>query len=60
MQTEAIVFVGINRVEVRSLAMPDPEPGEVQIRTRFSTISGGTEGWALRNGWVSSSPSARA
>jgi 2-desacetyl-2-hydroxyethyl bacteriochlorophyllide A dehydrogenase len=49
MQTEAIVFVGINRVEVRSLAMPDPEPGEVQIRTRFSTISGGTEGWALRN-----------
>ena len=49
MRTEAVIFAGINQVEVRSLAMPDPKPGEVQIRTRYSTISGGTEGWALRN-----------
>lgn len=49
MQTEAIVFVGISQVEVRSMIMPDPKPGEVQIRTSYSTISGGTEGWALRN-----------
>ena len=43
MRTEAIIFAGINQVEVRSLAMPDPKPGEVQIRTRYPTISGGTD-----------------
>lgn len=29
--------------------MPPPGPGQVQVRTRFSTISAGTEGWCLLN-----------
>ena len=49
MQTEAVVFVGPDRVEVRQIPMPAPGRGEVQVRTSFSTISAGTEGWALRN-----------
>ncbi len=49
MQTEAIVFVEADKVSLKSIEMPEPQPGEVQIRTRYSTISGGTEGWALQN-----------
>src|SRR5258706_7553721 len=29
--------------------MPLPAPGEVQIRTLYSTISSGTEGWMLQD-----------
>ena len=29
--------------------MPPPPPGQVQIETHFSTISSGTEGWALQD-----------
>ncbi len=49
MQTDAVVFARPEAVEVRAIEMPPPGPGQVQIRTRASTISAGTEGWALRN-----------
>jgi 2-desacetyl-2-hydroxyethyl bacteriochlorophyllide A dehydrogenase len=49
MQTEAIVFVETNKVTLQSIEMPEPQSGEVRIRTQYSTISGGTEGWALQN-----------
>ena len=48
-QTEAIVFTGVGQVEVRRVDVPEPGPHEVQVRTLFSTISGGTEGWILEN-----------
>jgi bacteriochlorophyllide a dehydrogenase len=46
---EAIVFTDIGQVEVRTIDVPDPGPDEVQVRTLFSTISAGTEGWILQN-----------
>jgi 2-desacetyl-2-hydroxyethyl bacteriochlorophyllide A dehydrogenase len=49
MQTEAIVFVETDKVALQSFEMPEPRSGEVQIRTEYSTISGGTEGWAFQN-----------
>lgn len=45
----AIVYSGIGQVETRDIDMPDPGPGEVQVRTRFSSVSSGTEGWVLHN-----------
>ncbi len=48
-QAAAIVFTGVNQVELRQVNVPDPGPDEVQIRTQYSTISGGTEGWILQN-----------
>ncbi len=49
MQTPAVVFESVGRVSARSIEMPPPGPGQVQIRTRYSTISPGTEGWCLLN-----------
>ena len=49
MQTPAVVFESIGRVSVRPIEMPPPGPGQAQIRTRYSTISPGTEGWCLLN-----------
>ncbi|OQA47557.1 MAG: Alcohol dehydrogenase [Chloroflexi bacterium ADurb.Bin325] len=49
METEAIVFTGVGEVALQTIDMPDPAPGEVQIRTRYSVISAGTEGWTCRN-----------
>ena len=48
MKTPAVVFTDVAQIEVREIEMPPPGPGEVQIRTTYSTISAGTEGWALR------------
>ncbi|MBM3497932.1 MAG: zinc-binding dehydrogenase [Armatimonadetes bacterium] len=48
MKTPAVVFTDVAQNEVREIEMPPPGPGEVQIRTSYSTISAGTEGWALR------------
>lgn len=48
-KTPAIVFVGPEQVEMQEIEMPPPGPGEVQIRTHYSTISAGTEGWVFRN-----------
>lgn len=49
MRVPAVVFEGVDRVTVRDIEMPEPGEGLVQIRTRCSTISAGTEGWCLRN-----------
>lgn len=48
-QAEAIVFTDIGQVELQTIDVPDPGPDEVQVRTLFSTISAGTEGWILQN-----------
>lgn len=49
MDAQAVVFVAPNRVELRTLEVPPPGPNQVQIRTDYSVISAGTEGWALAN-----------
>ncbi len=49
MQTPAVVFESVGRVSARPIEMPPPGPGQAQIRTRYSTISPGTEGWCLLN-----------
>ena len=49
MQVEAVVFTRPSEVAMGSVEMPPPGPGEVQVKTLCSTISCGTEGWALRN-----------
>lgn len=48
-QTQSVVFESTDKVVVREIPMPDPGPGEVQLRTRFSVISAGTEGWVWQN-----------
>src|SRR5258708_6906363 len=45
----AVVFRGVDDVVVQDIEMPDPGPDCVQIKTRTSTISVGTETWGLRN-----------
>lgn len=42
-RTRAVVVVEPNRVELRSVTVPDPEPHEVLARTLVSGISVGTE-----------------
>lgn len=48
METSAIVFVRQEEAAFQAIDMPPPGPGEVQIRTAYSVISAGTEGWAFR------------
>jgi 2-desacetyl-2-hydroxyethyl bacteriochlorophyllide A dehydrogenase len=48
MKTPAIVFTDVSQIDVCEVEMPPPGPGEVQVRTAYSTISCGTEGWALK------------
>lgn len=43
----AVVFQGPHQVGIGRLEMPPPRAGEIQIRTRYSGISGGTEGHVL-------------
>lgn len=45
----AVVFEALNQVSVREVEVPEPARGEVQVRTEFSVISPGTEGWVLSN-----------
>ncbi len=49
MKTPAIVFVRNGEARLREIEMPDPGKEEVRIQTCFSTISVGTERWALKN-----------
>ena len=49
MHTEAVIFVDVGEAVVETVDVPDPGPGQVRVRTRFSTISAGTEGWILHN-----------
>jgi 2-desacetyl-2-hydroxyethyl bacteriochlorophyllide A dehydrogenase len=46
-KTPAVVFAGPGRVEIREMAVPEPGPGQVGVRTVFSGVSQGTERWAL-------------
>lgn len=48
-QTKAVVFTDVDRAEIHELTMPDPGPGEVQVRTDCSLISVGTEAWILQD-----------
>jgi 3-hydroxyethyl bacteriochlorophyllide a dehydrogenase len=43
MKAQAIVFTGVGKVELQSLNLPEPGPGEVALETLFSCISPGTE-----------------
>ena len=49
MESPAIVFTSVNHVDFTDLPVAPPGPGEVQVQTRYSTISAGTEGWALQD-----------
>lgn len=49
MKTRAIVFAAPNDASICSVDVPPPRKHEVQIRSSYSTISAGTEGWILRN-----------
>ena len=48
-QTEAAVFVDVGEAAFERIEVSDPGPGQVRVRTRFSTISAGTEGWILHD-----------
>ena len=48
-QTEAAVFVDVGEAAFERVDVCDPGPGQVQVRTRLSTISAGTEGWILHD-----------
>ncbi len=43
----AVIFQSPNLVRIEQLEMPEPRSGELQIRTRYSGISAGTEGHVL-------------
>lgn len=43
MKTSAIVFSGVNRVEIAHVQIPDPADDELVIETLFTCISPGTE-----------------
>src|SRR5262245_22317027 len=47
-QSDAVVFTAKNQVTLARIDVPDPGPGDVLVRTRFSWISNGTEGSFLR------------
>lgn len=49
MKTEALLFTAVGQAAVQTVDLPEPGPGHVQVRTRYSTISAGTEGWILHN-----------
>src|SRR5487761_2173501 len=49
MKAKAVVFTGPGQVELQEIDTPAPKPDEVQIRTTYSTVSVGTEGWVFQN-----------
>ena len=49
MKTAAVVFTAPGQVALQDIDMPAPAPDEVQIRTTYSTVSVGTEGWVFQN-----------
>lgn len=49
MKTPAVVFTRLGETELQTIDMPDPRENDVQVRTLYSSISSGTEGWSLRN-----------
>ena len=49
MKTSAVVFTGPGQVDFVEIEMPPPGRDEVQVRTTYSTVSVGTEGWVFQN-----------
>lgn len=49
MSTTAIVFAQAGKVALQEIEIPAPRPGQVRIRTEYSSISAGTEGWVMQN-----------
>jgi 2-desacetyl-2-hydroxyethyl bacteriochlorophyllide A dehydrogenase len=43
-----VIFKEANKVEIGSLTLPTPGPGDIVVRTLVSAISPGTERWILR------------
>lgn len=43
MRTQAVVFPGPQRIELREVALVEPGPGDVVVRTAYTSISAGTE-----------------
>lgn len=50
---DAVIFDSPNSVILKRIEMPPPRTGEVQIRTRYSGISAGTEGHVLAERFTS-------
>ncbi len=46
---EAVVFTAIREVEVKEIELPDMGAEDILVRTLYSGISIGTEGWILTN-----------
>ena len=46
-QCKAVVFVEPRVVEVQAIDLPEPNDGDVVVRTLYSGISAGTEVWSL-------------
>jgi 2-desacetyl-2-hydroxyethyl bacteriochlorophyllide A dehydrogenase len=42
-QSQAILFTAVNEVQVDTVDIPEPGPGELLVRTHYSCISPGTE-----------------
>lgn len=47
MKSRAIIFVQKGEVELKEIAIPDPSPSDIVVRTEVSGVSVGTERWAL-------------
>lgn len=43
MKTKKIVFTGVGKAELLDLDVPEPQAGEVLVRTAYSAVSAGTE-----------------
>lgn len=47
MQSKAVLFTGPRQVSLDTVTLPDPGPNDIVVRTVYSGISTGTEGWLL-------------
>ena len=58
MKTQAVIFTSPGQVEIGEIEMPDPGADEAQVRTLYSTVSAGTEGWVFQNlfTWMNGTP----
>jgi len=56
MKVQAIVHPQKSKTILESVDLPDPGPGEVQVKTTLSAISVGTEGWVMNDvfSWIPS------
>jgi 2-desacetyl-2-hydroxyethyl bacteriochlorophyllide A dehydrogenase len=52
--TKAVVFTAPRKVEVRAIEIPDIGPKDIGVRTLYSGISTGTEGWVLKGDYWNS------